>query len=62
MKLQVRYSATFETTIEVDEPTAPVDFQQHFSDELADINIPENKLNQYQPDTFEILSVTKAPK
>lgn len=60
MKLTVRYTATFEAEIEVeDDVPFGTDLMEKFSDEISEIDIPEGGLNcsQYQSDSFEILSV-----
>lgn len=49
MKVRVRYTATFDATIEVpDDATLNT-----IADELADLNIPEDENSKYHEDSFE---------
>tara|TARA_Y100000034_G_scaffold1017_1_gene1283 strand:+ start:6410 stop:6604 length:195 start_codon:yes stop_codon:yes gene_type:complete len=52
-KLIYRWTATFETTLEVDDPTNVDEVRN----EGANINIPEDEYTEYQEDTFEIEKV-----
>lgn len=53
-KVKVRYSATFETVLELPIHASKDDCE----DAISNIDIPENNKNQYVPDSFKTLAVT----
>lgn len=48
-KVTVRYTATFQATIEVKDDATP----REIGEELANLNIPEDDLSKYVSDSFE---------
>lgn len=54
MQLLVRYTATFETLIEVEDRDVILSLQQEFKNDIFDI---EPGTGEYQSDTWEVESV-----
>lgn len=47
--IKVRYSVTFEATIQVSDRASP----EEIGEELENLTIPENEISRYVEDTFE---------
>lgn len=56
-KLLVTYTVTYQTEIEVDAIDDDDDLAESYSDDICDINIPEDETSVYQKDSFEVDSV-----